>query len=245
MTVLRSYPWLVSWSSPAFGFFLFSILLSPEVCDPLPGLKRRSCGSGAPPLRSVNKLFAYPGVWDFLLSGTSLPILLPGVSEGLPSQAAGRGAERVQPFPTPQTLWQPPCPCSDRHLSLSGARRRPSGCCNSTHRQGSHGRTENWKVVKHIPFFPSLSHSRLLYLSFACLLACLFLLGNRYGALGRGPRGHQQVFHSHCVSRDPFTTALAAEPAQAVCFPSLCLLSLAGTSLFPVPSFSGMPVSAS
>lgn len=107
-------------------------------------------------------------------------------------------------------------------------------------------KSENGKVARHIPFFLSLSHSCLLHWSFDCFLACLLLLRNGYRAVGPGPHcGHQQGFHSRSVSQDPFTIALAAEPAQAVCFPSLCLLSLAGINLFPVPSFSGIPVNTS
>lgn len=153
MTVLHSYPWLVSWPSSAFGFFIFSTLLSPEAWDLLPSLKQHSCGAGACSLRGAIKLFAYPGVWDFFAFWNISPHS--PVSAGLPSQAAVRGAERVQSFPTLQTLQQSPCPCSDWHLSLSGTQHEPSGCFNSTHRQDSNRkRIENSKVAKYIPFFP-------------------------------------------------------------------------------------------
>lgn len=236
----RGISWLLH--SPGFGFFVFSALLS-EAHDHLSSLKGHSCGVGTCALQSISKLLAWClGLFAFwTISPHSL------VSAELPSQAAARGAERVQSLPTSQTHRQPPCPCSDWHIPLSGTQWEPSGCFNSEHGQGKdRKRTENWKAAKDGPFFSLLIPFVSVVLEF-CLSACLFISAGKlrgHRAVGPGLCGCQQVFHRHCVSRSHFMTAMAAEPAQTAFSPSICFQWLE-LAFFPVSSFSGMPVNTS
>lgn len=191
--------WLLSLS--CFWLFYLSTHLSPEGCTFCPA----SDGTvaelelvllGAP----LSCLPILSGVRDFFFAfWNSSPH--PPVCAGLPSQAAVRGAERVQPSPTPQTLRQPPCPAL-ADTARSRARRASQAVLLTAH-SGKVAAGKAQRIQKQrstFPFLPSLSRSCLLYWSFPCLLACVFLLGNRYGALGPGPCGHQRVFHSRCVS---------------------------------------------
>lgn len=180
------------------------------------------------------KLLAYPGVWDFLPCGTFLSVVLF-------QQMAVRGAEWVQPSPTLQTLWQPPCPCSECLLLLSGTQCNPSRCFNGTHGQGSNRkRTTNSAGEKHTPFSSSSSHLCVLYWSFGCLLTCSLPLGNRAGT---------GLWDPDCVATSKGSTPLCFVRSLYICLgcrtSTGCLLSLAGTSFLPVPSISSMPVNAS
>lgn len=171
-----------------------------------------------------------PGVWDFLLSGPSLPT--PWFQQDS-LLAAARGAEQVQSLPTSQTHWQAPCPCSDWHLSLSGTQWEPSGCFNSEHGQGrDRKRTENWKAAKHAPFFfPHPIRVCGAGVLFVCLPVCF--CWEIEGAQGCGTRTlwpPASISPPLCFTKSPYDRLGCRTSTD--CFLSLCLFSVVGTGLF-------------
>lgn len=174
------------------------------------------------------KLLAYPGVWDFLPCGTFLSVVLF-------QQMAVRGAEWVQPSPTLQTLWQPPCPCSQAHSAT------PAGVLMAHTGKAVTGKEPQIQQERSTLHF--LPPRPICVCCTGVLVVCLPVHFRWETELVQGC-GTRTVWPParvphRCVSWDLFTSALAAEPAQAVCFhwlePAFCqFLPFLACQLMPV-----------